>query len=176
MPDIRTAVASDIPRCSELCALLFNQEKEFTADGNNQSRGLSIIIENPELGRIFVCEIDGVIQGMVLLLFTVSTFLGKKVALLEDMIIDPAWRGKGIGSLLIEHAINVLRTEGFGRITLLTDGNNERAQQFYLAKGFTKSEMVVFRKLLDQGTTIKKNPGAGERRVGVIEKEQVLLK
>jgi len=35
-----------------------------------------------------------------------------------------------------------------GRITLLTDADNEAAQRFYRAKGFTPSEMVVFRKLL----------------------------
>ena len=108
-----------------------------------------MIIENPELGKIFVCEVDGVIEGMVMLLFTVSTFLGKKVALLEDMIVTPESRNKGLGSLLINHAIAFARREGFGRITLLTDGDNDAAQQFYRSKGFSQSEMVVFRKLLD---------------------------
>jgi rubredoxin/GNAT superfamily N-acetyltransferase len=155
MPDVRAAVASDIAGCSALLELLFSQEKEFDADSEAQSRGLSMIIENPGYGRIFVCEIDGTIQGMVLLLFTVSTFLGKKVALLEDMIVAPAWRGKGIGSLLIEHAVGVASKEGFGRITLLTDNDNESAQQFYRSKGFSKSEMVVFRKFLDTDTTTR---------------------
>ncbi len=86
---------------------------------------------------------------MVMLLFTVSTFLGKKVALLEDMVVAPESRNKGLGSLLINHAIAFARREGFGRITLLTDGDNDAAQQFYRSKGFSQSEMVVFRKLLD---------------------------
>ncbi len=149
MPDVRTALMSDVTGCAELLKILFSQEHEFTPDIETQSRALSMIIENPELGKIFICEVDGVIEGMVMLLFTVSTFLGKKVALLEDMIVTPECRNKGLGSLLINHAIAFARREGFGRITLLTDGDNDAAQQFYRSKGFSQSEMVVFRKLLD---------------------------
>lgn len=154
---IRIALEGDEARCAELLGILFSQEHEFTPNAETQSRGLSIIIRNPELGRIFVGEIDGVIEGMVMLLFTVSTFLGQKVALLEDMVVAPAWRGKGLGTLLINHAVDFARSEGFGRITLLTDRDNNTAQQFYRSQGFAKSEMVVFRKLLDDGTTLKKS-------------------
>ena len=149
MPETRTATVYDVPRCAELLAVLFSQEQEFAPNAEAQSRALSMIIGNPEIGRIFVCEIDGVIQGMVMLLFTVSTFLGKKVALLEDLVVAPEWRGKGLGSRLIEVAEKFAREEGFGRITLLTDSDNELAQHFYRSKGFSKSDMVVFRKLLE---------------------------
>ncbi len=149
IPATRTASGRDVTRCAELLGILFSQEREFAANPEAQSRALSMIIGNPELGRIFVCEIDGVIQGMVMLLFTVSTFLGQKVALLEDMVVAPAWRGKGLGTQLIGHAVDFARREGFGRITLLTDQDNDAAQQFYCSKGFSRSEMVVFRHLLD---------------------------
>ncbi len=156
IPEPRTATERDVTRCTELLEILFSQEQEFTADGAAQSRALNMIIDNPELGRIFVIDIDGAIQGMVALLFTVSTFLGRKVALLEDMVVAPAWRSKGVGTLLINHAVDFARREGFGRITLLTDRDNETGQKFYRAQGFAMSEMVVFRKLLDDGTTLNK--------------------
>ena len=108
-----------------------------------------MIINNPQIGRIFIAEGEGTLQGMVMLLFTVSTFLGKKVALLEDMVVDPRWRHQGIGSELIHHAMEFARSAGFGRITLLTDQDNEAAQRFYRSKGFEQSGMVVFRKQLE---------------------------
>ena len=154
---IRTAREDDAARCAELLGILFSQEDEFTANAEVQSRALSMIIRNPELGRIFVGEIDGVIQGMVMLLFTVSTFLGHKAALLEDMVIAPAWRGKGLGTRLLDHAVDFAFREGFGRITLLTDRDNDAAQQFYRKQGFSKSEMVVFRMLLHDKTVVKQN-------------------
>ena len=144
----RTASEPDVIRCAELLGILFSQEHEFSPNAEVQSRALTMIISNPELGRIFVCEIEGVIQGMVMLLFTVSTFLGQKVALLEDMVVVPAWRGMGLGTKLIDHALDFASREGFGRITLLTDAGNEAAQQFYRSKGFSRSKMVVFRKQL----------------------------
>ena len=155
MPATRTATERDIARCAELLEILFKQEHEFTPNAEAQSKALSMIIGNPELGIIFVCEIDGEIQGMVMLLFTVSTYLGRKAALLEDMVVAPAWRSNGLGTRLIDHAVDFARREGFGRITLLTDKDNDAAQQFYRSKGFSRSEMVVFRKLLDDETTIK---------------------
>lgn len=152
---IRVAIESDITRCTELLDVLFSQEHEFSADAEAQSRALSMIIRNPELGRIFVFEIEGVIQAMVLLLFTVSTFFGRKSALLEDMVVAPSWRNKGIGSLLIDHAVDFGSREGFGRITLLTDESNDAAQRFYRAHGFARSGMVVFRKVLDNERSIE---------------------
>jgi GNAT superfamily N-acetyltransferase len=157
MADMRRAVESDVPRCAELLGILFSQEHEFTPDAELQSKGLLMIIHKPELGRIFVAEVDGVIQGMVMLLFTVSTFLGQRVALLEDMVVDPAWRGKGLGSLLMDHVLHFARREGLGRITLLTDRDNEGAQQFYASKSFTRSGMVVFRKLLSSSSNQESN-------------------
>ncbi|ACD90306.1 MAG: GNAT family N-acetyltransferase [Chlorobium limicola] len=144
--ELRTAGSDDIVRCAELLGLLFAQEHEFLPDPEAQKRGLELVIDHQETGRVFVCDIDGKVEGMVMLLFTVSTFLGQKVALLEDMIVDPAWRSRGIGTLLLRHAVSFAETEGFGRITLLTDQDNSTAQEFYQRAGFLFSSMRVMRK------------------------------
>ncbi|MEE9905089.1 GNAT family N-acetyltransferase [Chlorobium sp.] len=143
---VRTADPADSIRCAELLGTLFSQEVEFRPDAAVQQRGIEMIVRNPEVGRVFVCTVDGTIQGMVLLLFTVSTALGRKVALLEDMIVDPTFRGAGIGSMLISHAISFAEKQGLARITLLTDGDNSRAQEFYSRSGFMRSSMTVMRK------------------------------
>lgn len=145
---IRSATPEDIDRCCELLAILFEQETEFEPDPELQKKGLQMIIENPSFGTILVCENsnDGYITGMLVLLFSVSTALGMKVALLEDMIVDPDFRSRGIGNHLIQNAVRFAETEGFGRITLLTDAGNGRAHDFYKKNGFTRSGMVMFRK------------------------------
>lgn len=148
MPRIRIATEQDIPSCSELLDILFCQEREFTPDSRAQERGLGMIIGDPSVGTMFVCEKDGAIVGMVSLLTTVSTALGRKVALLEDMVVKQEHRGEGIGSMLMEYASEWAKDQGFGRITLLTDADNDPAHRFYTGKGFTRSDMVAFRKLL----------------------------
>ncbi|MBI4690153.1 MAG: GNAT family N-acetyltransferase [Nitrospirae bacterium] len=147
MKNVRPANTNDLGSCIELLGLLFSREKEFKPDPLVQRKGLETIIENPEAGAVFVYESEGVIQGMVVVLFTISTALGKKAAILEDMIVLPDSRGKGIGTSLIRHAMEFASNIGCGRITLLTDHDNEPAHKFYNGQGFMKSDMVVFRKL-----------------------------
>ena len=148
METIRVAGADDVIRCSELLGMLFSQEREFSPDLEAQSKGLAMIIDNPDAGVVFVYEVDGIIQGMVLLLFTISTALGKKVALLEDLIVTPDFRGKGLGASLVQRGLECALDKGCGRVTLLTDHDNEAAHKMYRKCGFAKSDMVVFRVLL----------------------------
>jgi rubredoxin/GNAT superfamily N-acetyltransferase len=149
MLKIRIAEQQDIGPCARLLGVLFGQEQEFKADLHTQEEGLRLIIENPSAGTLFVCELDGAVVGMVSLLTTISTALGRKTALLEDMIVSPEFRGKGIGSRLIQYACDWAREHGLARITLLTDGDNLPAHRFYTEKGFSRSDMVVFRKMIE---------------------------
>ncbi|KZK74504.1 MAG: GCN5 family acetyltransferase [Pelodictyon luteolum] len=149
-PRIRSAAEGDIEACTRLLEILFSEETEFSPDPLRQQNGLRMIIARPDSGRVFVAEIEREIVGMVLLLTTVSTFQGKKVALLEDMVVEPRWRRKGIGALLLDHAIEAAALEGLGRITLLTDKCNTEAQAFYRSRGFQPSTMQVFRKTIDE--------------------------
>lgn len=139
---------SDIEGLVELLKCLFKQEAEFQPNPDLQRKALVKIIDNSETGVILVAKVDNKILGMVNLLFTESTALGSRVAILEDMIVAAASRGKGIGSLLIDYAINEAKNLGCKRITLLTDNENTHAQDFYQKKGFTKSVMMPFRLLI----------------------------
>lgn len=142
---IELATVADIPELTTLLNLLFSQEAEFQPDIDAQYRGLSNIISNPEIGEILTIRTDDSIVGMINLLYTVSTALGERVALLEDMVVLPQFRGAGVGSKLLQAAIAHARTSGCKRVTLLTDGDNEAAQKFYCNHGFTASTMVPFR-------------------------------
>jgi GNAT superfamily N-acetyltransferase len=142
---IATATLLDVPALSGLLSELFSQETEFTSNPDAQSRGLSLIITNPELGTVLVAKDDSAILGMVNILFTVSTALGGRVAILEDMIVSAHARRAGIGGRLLEQAINVARAAGCKRITLLTDQANESAQRFYGRYGFLLSPMIPLR-------------------------------
>lgn len=145
---ISTATADDIPQLCELLAILFTQEHDFEPDTGRQSTGLHQIIEHPEVGFILVLREDGTVIGMVSLLFTISTACGGKVALLEDMIVRPEKRGKGLGGKLLQAAIDQAIREGCLRITLLTDRSNDAAIRFYQSRGFGMSGMLPLRMAL----------------------------
>lgn len=145
---IRTPIPADIPALCQLLDQLFAQEAEFTPDRAAQQRGLQAIIDDPALGTLLVAHQDERIVAMVNLLYTVSTALGARVALLEDIVVDAGARDSGIGSALLEHAIGHARASGCRRITLLTDGDNLAAQRFYQRHGFAHSPMIALRRAL----------------------------
>ena len=139
------ATPEDVPQLCKLLELLFSQEAEFRPDAVTQARGLFAVIGFPERGHILVLRDGTSIAGMVNLLFTVSTALGSRVALLEDMVIHPSHRGSGSGSALLRAAIDIARDSGCQRVTLPTDGDNTSAQRFYHRHGFATSGMVPLR-------------------------------
>jgi len=142
---ITPATISDIPELCELLALLFSQEADFQPNSKAQHRGLVHILSNPDVGLILVARKNEQVVGMVNLLFTFSTALGEKVALLEDLIVLPNQRGGGIGSELLKQTIETARLHDCHRITLLTDLANKSAQQFYQKHGFSFSAMIPMR-------------------------------
>jgi len=145
---IEKATVEDITELCFLLGVLFNQEMEFKADSNAQKTGLRAIIINPQVGVILVARHNDKLVGMVNILFTVSTALGGRVAILEDMVVIPSKRGSGVGSQLLNAAIATARENNCQRLTLLTDSNNEIAHGFYEKHGFTRSPMLPFRFML----------------------------
>lgn len=142
---IDKATPADIPALAELLSVLFTQEEEFTPNPEAQIRGLAKIIDHPETGIIILARQGKKIVGMVNLLFTVSTVLGERVALLEDMVISASVRDEGIGTQLLTEAISYAKSENYRRITLLTDKTNQAAQRFYQKQGFASSSMIPMR-------------------------------
>lgn len=152
MAAIEKATLDDIPHLCELLNLLFSQEADFQPDVEKQSSGLREIIRNPEVGSILVLRDASTVAGMVNILYTVSTACGGRVAIVEDMIVRPENRGRGMGSLLLSRAVEVAKAADCLRITLLTDRTNDSAISFYKRHGFVASEMIPLR-LLDLNST-----------------------
>jgi len=148
MTTIENAFLGDIPQLCELLALLFQQETDFQPDIEKQSSGLRQIIEHPEAGSILVLRDDYIVLGMVNMLYTISTACGGRVAIVEDMVVRAGNRGRGAGSLLLRKAIELARTTGCLRLSLLTDRTNASAIRFYQRHGFLRSEMIPLRLFL----------------------------
>jgi GNAT superfamily N-acetyltransferase len=145
---IQPAVSEDLDELSSLLGELFSEESDFRPDRDRQLRGLRLIFEQPNRGRVFVLRRDRSIVGMINLLFTISTAEGGFVILLEDLVVHKEYRGQGYGSMLLDHAIEFARQKNFRRITLLTDRPELRSQNFFRKHGFYESPMLPMRLLL----------------------------
>jgi len=139
------ASATELPQLVELLGILFAQEHELSPDPEKQRRALELILADPSRARIYVAREGGKAIAMAALHYTTSTAEGGKVAGLEDCVVHPEHRGKGVGKALLEYVVTKARAEGVLRVMLLTDGDNTRARALYRKLGFTPSSMLAMR-------------------------------
>ena len=147
-PQIEQATLEDLPQLTDLLFDLFSMERDFEPNRAKQMRGLRLLLEQPNRGRIFVLRQGQYILGMINLLFTISTAEGGFVILLEDLVVHREFRRQGYGSRLLNYGIEYAKKKDFLRITLLTDRLNEQGQEFFKAHGFFVSKMIPLRHVL----------------------------
>lgn len=148
-PHVESATIEDLPALTELVMDLFARSDDFRPDRAVQERGLRLILEQPNRGRIFVVRNRDRILGMVNLLFTISTARGGFVILMEDVVIHPDHRGQGYGAMLVDYVADFAKRKNFKRITLLTDRMSAESQDFFKKHGFEHSHMIPMRRIID---------------------------
>lgn len=144
MVKIRTAEPADIDSLVFLLATLFAIEEDFVFDEQRQRRGLALMLEN-ERGRVLIAEVEGQVVGMCTGQLLVSTAEGGLSLLVEDVVVDEQWRGRGIGRLLMAAISDWARTKKVSRLQLLADRNNIPALDFYRSFGWHTTELVCLR-------------------------------
>jgi GNAT superfamily N-acetyltransferase len=84
-----------------------------------------------------VAERDGAAIGFALFFTNFSTFLGKPGLYLEDLYVQPAERGRGVGRALLEHLAALANARGYGRFEWSVLDWNVDAIRFYERMGAT---------------------------------------
>ena len=92
---------------------------------------------------LFVARLDGVIVGSLTLAFyRIPT--GIK-AWIEDVVVDGAARGRGVGRMLSEAAVEAARVRGAKSVDLTSRPKREAANRLYLSIGFNARDTNVYR-------------------------------
>jgi GNAT superfamily N-acetyltransferase len=77
---------------------------------------------------------------------TFSTFVGRPGIYLEDIFVEPEYRGKGIGAALLSRIAHIARERNYGRVEWSVLTWNQPAIEFYERKGAERmEEWRVFR-------------------------------
>ncbi len=81
---------------------------------------------------VFVAEVEGVVVGYITTRLDRFTGIGR----IPNLAVDESCRGKGLGSVLIRHAIEWMRGQGMALAKIETLEQNERGQALYPRFGF----------------------------------------
>ena len=143
---IRAAKVEEVPIILNLIKDLAEYEKApDEVEANESDLIATIFAENP---KVFcdVVEVDGEIVGMAIWFLNYSTWQGKHGIYLEDLFIEPEFRGRGYGKALLQHLAAICNERGYGRFQWWVLDWNSPAIEFYRALGAeAMSEWTVYR-------------------------------
>ncbi|HVZ09792.1 GNAT family N-acetyltransferase [Rhodopila sp.] len=135
---IRSATTADLPHIVRLARGLAEYEKllhEFTATATDFQR---LLFDPDHVADGLLAEVDGTPVGIALYFRTIGTFRGQIGLFLEDLFVDPVFRGKGIGLALLRALARLAVERGYTIIEWRVLDWNEPAIGFYEKLGATR--------------------------------------
>jgi GNAT superfamily N-acetyltransferase len=158
---MRPAVSEDATTLAELIRELAAYE-ELANEAQATPEALRLHLFGARAyAEALLAEIDEAVVGFALFFHDFSTFRGQPGLYLEDLFVQPAHRGKGIGKALLARLAAVAVERGCGRMEWAVLDWNTPAIGFYRSLGArAMDEWTVYR--LD-GASIRELAGSDRR-------------
>ncbi|MDQ0142194.1 GNAT family N-acetyltransferase [Cupriavidus necator] len=136
---LRPATAADSETLFNLILALAEYEKlTHIVEATPQKIEAALFGATPQAEAVLV-EVDAEAGrkavGFALFFQNFSTFLAKPGLYLEDLYVDPAWRGHGLGKALLKHLAALAVARGCGRFEWSVLDWNQPSIDFYQAMG-----------------------------------------
>jgi GNAT superfamily N-acetyltransferase len=132
---ISMAVKGDVPVILRFIQDLADYEKlrdKCIATEDDLRRTL---FTDPPAAEVLIARFDGEPVGFALFYHNYSTFLARRGLYLEDLFVNPAARGKGIGRALLSALARIAVDRDCGRLEWAVLDWNELAIGFYRSIG-----------------------------------------
>jgi len=154
---IRRARPEDAPTLGKLGALLvrthfdFDPKRFLPLTPQTEERYgafLSSQLDDPDT-VLLVAEGEGHVRG-----YTYATVEGYDymslrgpAGVLNDIVVDASYRGRGIGRMLLEATMDELKARSVPRVVLSTAEQNEAAQHLFERSGFRRTMIETTREV-----------------------------
>ena len=141
--EFRSANENDVGLILEFIKKLADYENRLDEVVASESDLKKWIFDKNHAEVIFV-TLDGKEIGFALFFLSFSTYLANANLHLEDLYIDPEYRGKGYGKALLKHLAKIVVDRGYGRFEWTCLSWNQSSIDFYLSLGAKKMDWNVF--------------------------------
>jgi GNAT superfamily N-acetyltransferase len=143
---IKPASASDVPLIRQLISELAEYEKLSHAMQATEERLATELFGPRPAAEVLLAYAGAEPAGFALYFQNFSTFVGKPGLYLEDLFVRPAWRGRGLGRLLLTRLAEIAVERDYGRMEWTVIDWNESAIGFYRRLGArTMDEWILCR-------------------------------
>jgi len=139
---VRTAAFGDLDRLLELYRFLegpYSEAEEL--GGEAAERRFAEILADPNQ-TVLVAEAEGEVVGtLVVAILPNLAHGGAPFAVVENVVTDTSWRGRGVGRALIGEAVRLARDAGAYKLALCTNLVREEAHGFYRSVGMRETHL-----------------------------------
>jgi diamine N-acetyltransferase len=111
-------------------------------------KGLSLILNNVSLGRLWLICIDGEAIGYVLLGFSFSLEFRGRDAFVDELYLREAYRGQGIGTRALQFVEEACLSLGIECLHLEVERFNTKAQSVYRKLNYRDHDRYLMTKWL----------------------------
>lgn len=132
---IRPATPGDVGQILAFIRALAAYEREPDAVAATEEDLLRDGFGESPLFECLMAEWNGQPAGFAFYFYDYSTWLGRPGLYLEDVFVDPAFRGCGIGKALLQRLAAVALEKGCARLKWQVLDWNEPAMEFYRGLG-----------------------------------------
>jgi GNAT superfamily N-acetyltransferase len=87
--------------------------------------------------HVALCQ-NRIVGPFALLIMDNLAHMGAPSAVIEDVAVDPEWQGSGIGTQMMQYAMQLCRDKGCYKAALSTNLKREKAHAFYESMGFER--------------------------------------
>jgi GNAT superfamily N-acetyltransferase len=131
---IRVAAPEDAPVIFELVQALASYERLTHEVASSAEDFRKLLTDGQTNVEILLADWSGETVGFALFFKNFSTFLGKPGLYLEDLFVRPEFRGRGVGTALLNRIIGIAKNRDYGRVDWTVLDWNESAIKFYTQK------------------------------------------
>ena len=131
--EIRPGTTDDVPLLLSMIRELAEFEKQTTAATEDSLR--ADLFGAAAVAKTLLALVDGRPAGYVIYFFTFASMEGRRALWLEDLFVDAAFRGKGIGKALMSYVANIAVENHCARLEWIVLDWNTSAIEFYEALG-----------------------------------------
>ena len=143
---IEPATEHDLPAIEHLVRQLAQYEELEHAMVARQDDFRKALFGTQPAAHALLAFVDDVPVGFVLYFYNFSTFLGKRGIYLEDIYVEPKYRGRGIGSTLLKRLARIAKEQDCGRMEWSVLTWNQPSINFYHRLGaVTLDDWRLFR-------------------------------
>ena len=139
---LRDYQSSDAENLNRIAVSAFDQFRNHYSDWPAMRAGLSKTSDLGVSGEVIIAELQGAFAGAVAYFGPNSqkaAFFDQRWPIIRMLVVDPAFRGKGIGRALSDECIARAKRDGSPIIALHTSPIMSVALPMYLNMGFVKA-------------------------------------